>query len=232
MKSNLVHAASNTLARSIGCTAVIGIALTTFHGTVSAQDSGAQNRGVIEEVTVTVHESLSAVSSEAIDRADIDDLCDIGLLVPNLFMTRRLDVFPIVSVRGMGAFGNTQGVGFYLDDVQLFADATSRFGDMERIEVLKGPQGILYGGSNIGGAVKFVSVRPDPEAVSGCAKLRYGENNYVDGEAVLILPLGGEWAARAFLFAFSDDSYLENPTTPLLSGAVVENDPDVGRTEE
>lgn len=242
MRSNLMYAASHTLARSIGCTVVLGIALTTFHGTVYAQDSGAQNRGVIEEVTVTarkreeslleVPESLTAFSSEAIERADIDDLGDIGLLVPNLFMTRRLDGFPNVSVRGMGAFGNTQGVGFYLDDVQLFADATSRFGDMERIEVLKGPQGILYGGSNIGGAVKFVSVRPDPEAVSGRVKLRYGENNYIDGEAVLNLPLGGEWAARAFLFAFSDDSYLENPTTPLLSGAVVENDPDVGRTEE
>lgn len=210
---------------------------------ILAQTPDTKNSAVIDEVTVTarkreeslleVPESLTAFSSESIERADIDDLGDIGLLVPNLFMTRRLDGFPNVSVRGMGAFGNTQGVGFYLDDVQLFADATSRFGDMQRIEVLKGPQGILYGGSNIGGAVKFVSVRPDPDAVSGRVKLRYGENNYVDGEAVINVPLGGEWAARAFVFAFSDDSYLENPATPLLSGAVIDaNDPDIGRTEE
>ena len=85
-------------------------------------------------------------------------------------MSRRLDGFPNVSIRGLGAFGNTQGVGFYLDDVQLFGDASSRFGNFERIEVLKGPQGILYGGANIGGAVKFVTKRPDPEAFSGRIK--------------------------------------------------------------
>ena len=45
-----------------------------------------------------------------------------------------------------GCFSLTQGVGFYLDDVQLFGDASSRFGDLDRIEVLKGPQGVLYGG--------------------------------------------------------------------------------------
>ena len=58
--------------------------------------------------------------------------------------------------------------GFYIDDVQLFSDASSRFGDLERIEVLKGPQGTLYGGSNIGGAVKYVSKRPNADETSGC----------------------------------------------------------------
>ena len=75
----------------------------------------------------------------------------------------RADGFPNVSIRGLGSFGNTQGVGFYLDDVQLFSDASSRFGDLERIEVLKGPQGVLFGGSNIGGAVKYVSKRPSAD---------------------------------------------------------------------
>ena len=71
-----------------------------------------------------------------------------------------------VSVRGLESFGNVQGVGFYVDDVQNFDDASSRFGDVQRIEVLKGPQDILYAATNIGGAVKCVfRKRPDPEEV-------------------------------------------------------------------
>ncbi|WP_405237589.1 TonB-dependent receptor [Lentisalinibacter orientalis] len=207
-----------------------------------SESAVAQEGAVIDEIKVTarkreeslleVPETVTAFSEQQIERASIDDLGDIGLLVPNLYMTRRLDGFPNVSVRGMGAFGNTQGVGFYLDDVQLFSDASSRFGDLERIEVLKGPQGILYGGSNIGGAIKFVSTRPDPSAFGGSAKLRAGEDSYFDGSVQLNVPLGDGWAARFFGFSMTDDSYLVNPDTALLSGDVIPSDPDVGKTEE
>ena len=120
------------------------------------------NRAETGRERLEVPESLTALSGGVIESGNINGLEDIGLLVPNLNMSRRADGFPNVSIRGLGGFGNTQGVGFYLDDVQLFSDASARFGDLERIEVLKGPQGILYGGANIGGAVKFVSRRPDP----------------------------------------------------------------------
>ena len=93
-------------------------------------------------------------------------------------LSTRGDGYPNVSIRGVGAFGLTQGVGFYLDDVQLFGDASSRFGDLERIEVLKGPQGVLYGGSNIGGAVKYVSARPSPDEFSGRVRLMAGEQAF------------------------------------------------------
>ena len=49
------------------------------------------------------------------------------MLIPNLNLAMRADGYPNVSIRGIGAFGLTQGVGFYLDDVQLFSDASSRF---------------------------------------------------------------------------------------------------------
>ena len=86
-----------------------------------------------------IPDSVANFSEAMLAKANIRSLKDISLLVPNLYMTTRLDGFPNVSMRGMGGFGNTQGVGFYLDDVQLFADQTSRFGDLSRIEVLKGP---------------------------------------------------------------------------------------------
>ena len=120
-----------------------------------------------EESLLDIPESITAISSTDIDRQNIKGLEDVGFLIPNLNLSMRADGFPNVSVRGLGSFGNTQGVGFYLDDVQIFGDASARFGDLQRIEVLKGPQGVLYGGSNIGGAVKYVSVRPSPDESTG-----------------------------------------------------------------
>ena len=185
-----------------------------------------------EENILEIPESVTTFSAAFVDRANINGLEDIGLLVPNLYMSRRLDGFPNVTIRGLGGFGNTQGVGFYLDDVQVFSDASSRFGDFERIEILKGPQGILYGGANIGGAVKWVTKRPDPEEFSGRVKLRGGEDSYFDGEISLNIPLGDSWAARVFGFGYTDDSYLVNPNSPRINGGVNNNDSDIGKTEQ
>jgi iron complex outermembrane receptor protein len=223
------------------CIANAGVA-STADGAI-ADENVAQGRPVLEEVVVTarkreeslleISESVVAISGEDIERQNLKGLDDIGILIPNLNLSRRADGYPNVSIRGLGSFGNTQGVGFYLDDVQIFSDASSRFGDLERIEVLKGPQGTLYGGSNIGGAVKFVSARPDPEALFGRLKGQVGEQNLIDVEGSLNVPLGeNDWALRLFAFSLDDDGYLDNPDPPRLNGVRGENDADVGKIEE
>ena len=209
---------------------------------LTGQEAVAQDQLELDEIIVTarkreenvlkIPESVTAISATLIEQGNIRELKDIGLLVPNIYMSRRLDGFPNVSIRGLGGFGNTQGVGFYLDDVQIFSDASSRFGDLERIEVLKGPQGILYGGANIGGAIKFVARRPNPEAFEGRVKLSAGDNSYFDGEVQLNMPLGTDWAARLFAFSSTDDSYLVNLNSVRENGGVNTNNPDIGQTEE
>ncbi len=186
-----------------------------------------------EESLLDISESVSVISSIEIQRQNIRDLNKIGLAVPNLNLSARTDGFPNVSIRGLGAFGLTQGVGFYLDDVQLFGDASARYGDLARIEVLKGPQGVLYGGSNIGGAIKYVSLRPSTDEFSGRAKFQAGEQNIADGELSLNIPLGGTWAMRAFGFARTDDGFLTNPNSPSPVFGVNYNQPrDVGALDE
>ncbi|MEL7444737.1 MAG: TonB-dependent receptor plug domain-containing protein [Pseudomonadota bacterium] len=184
------------------------------------------------ETTLEVPETVSAFGEEALERANIEDIDDVGLAVPNLQLSTRADGFPNVTVRGLGGFGNTQGVGFYLDDVQLFADAASRFGDLERIEVLKGPQGILYGGSNIGGAVKFVSARPDPSAFEGSVSASAGSFNYFDGEIELNLPLSEAWAFKFHAYGETDDSFLTNPQTPRSNGRSATGSQDIGQRDQ
>ena len=198
---------------------------------------------VVEEIIVTarkrqeslleIPESVAALSGDQIARQSIDNLRDIGLSVPNLNLSMRTDGFPNVTIRGIGGFGNTQGVGFYLDDVQVFSDASSRFGDLDRIEVLKGPQGTLYGGSNIGGAVKFVSARPDSSDTFGRVKGRFGEQSMVDVEAAANIPLGDSgWATRVFGFYYQDDGFLVNENPPRINGIRGNEKKDVGAVEE
>jgi len=227
--------------------AAIGLPLLVMLPAVPAiaQDDAAptadenENPGLIvvtarkrEETTLEVPETVTAFGEQQLERAFIDDIDDVGLAVPNLQLSTRTDGFPNVTVRGIGGFGNTQGVGFYLDDVQLFADASSRFGDLARIEVLKGPQGILYGGSNIGGAVKFVSKRPELGVVEGQVSLRAGSFNYFDGQAELNLPLGENWAVKLFGYAETDDGFLTNPRTPRQNGRQADAGENIGRREQ
>ncbi len=212
-------------------------------GAANAEETDEAASRTIEEILVTarkreeslleIPESLAVLTGESIARGNIKGLEQIGFQVPNLNLSMRLDGFPNVSIRGLGSFGNTQGVGFYLDDTQIFSDASSRFGDLERIEVLKGPQGTLYGGSNVGGAVKFVSVRPNPEEVSGKIKVLGGEQGTIDGEVHINLPLGDAgWAMRAFVFGASDDGYLKNANPPRANGMRRQGTADVGQVDE
>ena len=208
----------------------------------SASPAARSDQGVIEEILVTarkrkeslleIPESVVAIAADDITRENLRTLDDLGLKVPNLNLATRLDGFPNVSIRGLGSFGNTQGVGFYLDDVQIFSDASSRFGDLARVEILKGPQGTLYGGSNIGGAIKFVSARPDAEETFGRVKVQAGEQSLLDGEASVNLPLGNGWALRAFGFGAAHDGYLKNPNSPRANGLRTDNDEDVGKVDE
>ncbi|MBM13021.1 MAG: hypothetical protein CME57_00445 [Halieaceae bacterium] len=197
----------------------------------------------LEEVIVTarkrdenlmdIPESVSAIGALEVERRNIKGLNKIGLAVPNLNLSMRTDGYPNVTIRGVGAYGMTQGVGFYLDDVQLFSDASSRFGDIERIEVLKGPQGVLYGGSNIGGAVKYVSKTPSTERLGGRLKVMAGEQGIWDIEGDINIPLSDKWALRAFAFTREDDGFMTNPGSLSPVFEVDSNQPaDVGAFEQ
>ena len=211
----------------------------TLDGAPQALAQGA----ALEEVIVTarkrdenlmdIPESVSAIGALEVERRNIKGLNKIGLAVPNLNLSMRTDGYPNVTIRGLGAYGMTQGVGFYLDDVQLFSDASSRFGDIERIEVLKGPQGVLYGGSNIGGAVKYVSKAPSTEASGGRLKVMAGEQGIWDIEGDINIPLSDKWALRAFAFTREDDGFMTNPGSLSPVFGVDSNQPeDVGAYEQ
>ena len=137
----------------------------------------AQN--VIEEIVVTARKraenlqdvpaAVSAYSAEQLKDRGIDNIVEIGRLTPNMTVNETNGLISgamQIFIRGIGNDpGFDQGVGIYVDDVYLNRTSGSLIDvyDVERIEILKGPQGNLYGRNTIGGAVKYVSAEPGDE---------------------------------------------------------------------
>jgi iron complex outermembrane receptor protein len=134
--------------------------------------------------------SILAISQEDIEKRGIVELRDLAAALPGLNLSTYEPDRSSVSIRGITTSSPIPTVGFYVDDVPVSTSNTSVNGqsdiplfDTQRIEVLKGPQGTLYGGSALGGAVKFVSnpvnLRKDEVSMTGgVANTQGGEIGY------------------------------------------------------
>ena len=118
-----------------------------------------------EELIQDVPGAVTAFSGVALEKAGIPDITGLADLIPNttLKTSRATNTTLTAFIRGIGqqdpVAGYEQGVGIYLDDVYLARPqgALSDIYDLARIEVLRGPQGTLYGRNTIGGAIKYVT---------------------------------------------------------------------------
>jgi iron complex outermembrane receptor protein len=184
---------------------------------VSSEGNAASEETGLGEIVVTarkrvetmqsIPESIAAFGAQEITDAHIVKIDDLGNLVSNLNITTRADNTPDVVLRGVGSFGVVSGVGFYANDVQLFDGQSVRTDDIERIEVLKGPQGTLYGGSNIGGAIKYITKLPTDDFRAG-ASVEFGNFSTQTYSAYVSGPLVAGLDARASFFDSHTDGYI------------------------
>jgi iron complex outermembrane receptor protein len=139
----------------------------------------AMSQQVLEEVVVTARKraeslqnvpmAVSAFTAQQLRDAQIDNITDLQKMTPNITINETSGLVAgavQVYVRGIGNDpGFDQGVGIYVDDVYLNSPtgALLEVYDVERIEVLKGPQGNLYGRNTIGGAIKYITREPSDE---------------------------------------------------------------------
>ena len=188
----------------------------------SVSSTGEEPDSRVTEIIVTarklgeniqaIPESITAIDSRTLAAAHLTTLDDLNSHVSNLNITQRADNTPDVVLRGVGSYGVVQGVGFYVNDVQQFEGQSVRPMDIERVEVLKGPQGTLFGGSNVGGAIKFVTKLPT-DTLTGEGSIEYGRFNQQTVDGVVSGPIVPErLLARLSVFNDRSDGYLPDPT--------------------
>lgn len=175
-----------------------------------------------EERLLDVPVAVSAISGEELTQRGALDITDVGQSVPNVTLeaSRATNSTLSAFIRGIGqqdpVSGFEQGVGIYLDDVYLNRPqaAVLDIYDVERIEVLRGPQGTLYGRNTIGGAVKYVTRRlPQDTAVK--VRATYGTYDQAEGVITASTPLGDLARIGGSIARLSRGGFGDNLTTGL-----------------
>ncbi|NKI19255.1 TonB-dependent receptor [Spongiibacter sp. KMU-166] len=198
--------------------------------------AAAETPRVLEEIIVTAQKraqslsdvpvSVTAVSAEKLSEAGIENLADLSEYVPNLKLAEG-GLVPNIYMRGIGS-GSNQGfelsVGIFADGIHLGRPHQTRtaFMDVQRVEVLRGPQSILFGKNAIAGAISVVSAQPGDE-FAGMVSAGYGlELDKVETDAVLSGPLSDTVGARLALRYRDQEGYMYNPELDRLEGGAVE----------
>ena len=152
-----------------------------------------------EETLQDVPVAVTAFTAETIDKLNVKDIGDLDAQVPNLtiYAARGSTSTVTAYIRGIGQadplWGVDPGVGIYLDDVYIARPQGALLDvfDVERIEVLRGPQGTLYGKNTIGGAIKYIS-RGLPTETTGFGSITVGNFNQLDAKAAIGGAIGGQ----------------------------------------
>lgn len=181
---------------------------------VVAQETPLPERQGVGDIVVTAQRreqsvqdvplAVTAISDARIEEEAMSNLDRIGASVPNLYLARNFGTSSgaLIFLRGIGEgdsiFTNDPPVGIYVDDVIFPRSTGSLFDliDIERIEVLRGPQGTLYGRNTSGGAIKLVTKRPSFDGVGGNADVTVGTYGRLDARAAINLPLTSKVAVR------------------------------------
>ncbi len=176
-----------------------------------------------EQLLSDVPQSMSVLGGEALEQRQARTIADYAALVPGLSFESGNPGSTRVVLRGINAGGASPTVAVYLDDTPFGSSTGQTNGatlagdfdtfDIERLEVLRGPQGTLYGANSLGGVVKYVTVAPklgewEARGQGGAETVRDGGTGYY-GNAVVNVPLGDAVALRASGFYRRTAGYID-----------------------
>ena len=172
------------------------------------------------ESVIDVPIAMSVVTGDQLTRTGAVDITALQDKTPNLTLqiARGSNSTLIAFSRGVGQqdplWGFEPGVGLYLDDVYVARPqgAVLDIFDVERVEVLRGPQGTLYGRNTIGGAIKYVTKRLGND-YAATARASYGSYNQFDLVGQVTVPIGDTFAIGGAIARYKRDGYGTNLTT-------------------
>ncbi|MFM5917896.1 MAG: TonB-dependent receptor [Novosphingobium sp.] len=160
--------------------------------------------------------AVSAFNSEALEKQQIKNTSDLQLTLPNVTFTKGNFTGSSFTIRGIGdlCVGVTcdSATAIHMNDTPLFGTRLfeSEFYDMGQVEVLRGPQGTLFGRNATSGVINFRTQRPKLGQFEGSAEAEYGNYNSVKGKGMINVPLGEVAAVRVAGFYLNRDGYTKN----------------------
>lgn len=207
---------------------ILGISVFLFTAS-TVTETFAQ--GALEEVVVTARKreeslqdtpiSVAAFTAEDLQSRGVVDFSQVGEITPNVTFDFTSAIAAgnsaaIVMIRGIGSsdwtIGVDPGVGIYMDGVYISRTIGQVMdtADVERIEVLRGPQGTLFGRNTIGGAISVVTKKPDPESLHGSLEVTTGSYDRLDILGRVNVPIMENMATSVSIATRNRDGYVKN----------------------
>jgi iron complex outermembrane recepter protein len=208
---------------------ILAMAMATTSSLAFAQAAQEKPTGGLEEIIVTatkrsenlqnVPVAVSAISAQALKNKGVFETSDMNNSLPNLQVSSPYgEQQPNFSVRGVGVgtefnANAASPVGVYVDEVyQAFrASHGQQLYDLEQIEVVRGPQGTLYGRNTTGGAINFITQKPKLQNTNGTLTIGYGNYNRLNlTGAVEFTPMADKLGIRIAATYVNSDPYVKN----------------------
>ncbi len=191
-----IHA-SRDVARLLSATAIIGAVALTGSPAYAQNDDIVVTARKVEENIQDVPISITAFTGETFEEAGLTEFADVASITPNLNIRPNGatgSTYATVTLRGQSAgfltLNADQAVGIYIDGAPITrGTALSSLFDVDRVEILRGPQGTLYGKNTTGGAVSIVTRAPQLNDLGGYAQLTLGSFERRDTQVVVNIPL-------------------------------------------
>lgn len=229
--------------RNAGCCGALGLVCWSMTGVAAAQETPPANAS-LQEIVVTANKrgeqslqdipiSISALSATDLQRSQAQGIQDFATSIPGLAVFDTGPNQKKLKIRGVSGSSESEPqetVGVYLDDVDITNPGGTNnenntspdlnLFDIDRIEVLKGPQGTLYGAGSMGGTIRFITKQPKLDQFEGevqgrASDTRYGEPSY-GGDFMLNAPLVNDVLALRVVGTYrKDGGYIDNVSPTL-----------------
>ena len=210
----------NTLIRPL-CLLCVTAALTSLNA------AAQERKPLLEEIIVTAEkrseslqdlsQAVTALSGEDIDNRNITSFVDLSSIAPGVTVAKNEGFKTVISIRGVGNETNQNAsanpsVSYHLDGIYVASPYAlhTDFLDLERIEVLRGPQGTLFGQNSTGGAINVITQAPDTEEFSGKADVTVGNYNLVRARGSVNVPISDSMALRASVASHNHNGFSRN----------------------
>ena len=231
----MINPANQVVLVTVAVLGPLGSAAIAQSAASGAAGIGVDSNNQITEIVVTaqkfeqrlidVPQSVSVLSSADLEAIHAERFDDFFTRVPSAAVDEVRAGNTRLILRGLNTGGVGSTVATYVDETPVGSVTSNAngailtpdldLGDVQRVEVLRGPQGTLYGASSLGGLVKYVTTAPSTDGIHGMAEIsgedvEHGSVGY-SGKASVNIPLGPEAAVRASAFYRHDPGYIDDP---------------------